>query len=191
MAKAALAQAERIEAERRAEVEAPAKADKARTIVEAEASAERRRIEAQGEASAIFAKLEAEARGQYEILAKKGEGLREIISACGGAEQAFQMMMLEHLDNLAETAAQAISNIRFDKVIVWENGGQNGKSNVGSFLQNMAHSLPPMMQVMRDIGGVELPESLARFATDPAPTNGHVDRDSDSEEPSDRERQET
>ena len=47
-----------------------------RIIVEAEAEAEKRRIEAEGEAAAIFAKLEAEARGQYEILAKKGEGLQ-------------------------------------------------------------------------------------------------------------------
>ena len=54
-------------------------------IVDAEAAAEKRRIEAEGEATAIFAKLEAEARGQYEILAKKGEGLKQIIEACGGA----------------------------------------------------------------------------------------------------------
>jgi flotillin len=27
----------------------------------------------------------------------------------------------------------------------------------------MARSLPPMMQIMRDIGGVELPEYIARF----------------------------
>jgi flotillin len=32
-----------------------------------------------GQADAIFAKLDAEARGQYEILAKKGQGLKEII----------------------------------------------------------------------------------------------------------------
>ena len=34
--------------------------------------------------------------------------------------------MLEHLDTLAETAAKAISNIKFDKVVVWEGGGANG-----------------------------------------------------------------
>jgi flotillin len=28
----------------------------------------------------------------------------------------------------------------------------------------MAGTLPPMMQVMRDIGGVEIPESLAKLA---------------------------
>jgi len=174
-AKTALAQAERIEAERRAEVEAPAKAEKAKIIVDAEAEAEKRRIEAEGQASAIYAKLEAEARGQFEILAKKGDGLKRIIDACGGADQAFKILMLEHMDNLAQASAQAISNIKFDKVIVWENGanGANGETgnNTTRFLQSMAHTLPPMMQVMKDIGGVEIPEFIARFTKD-AKANG-------------------
>jgi flotillin len=165
MARAALAQAERIEAERRAAVEAPAKAEKAKTIVEAEAEAQKRRIEAEGQAAATFARMEAEARGQYEILAKKGEGLQRIIEACGGAQQAFQLLMLEHLDALAQTAAQAISNIKFDKVIVWENGGANGAgtTNTAHFLQSLARTMPPMMQVLKDIGGVELPEYIAKM----------------------------
>ncbi|MBN1590324.1 MAG: flotillin family protein [Pirellulales bacterium] len=162
-AKAALAEAKRVEAKQRAELEAPAIAQKARTIVEAEAEAERRRIEAEGQAAAIFAKLEAQARGQYEILAKKGEGLQRIIDACGGSQEAFQMLMLEHFDNLVEASATAISNIKFDKVVVWEGGGKDGKSSTANWLQNMARTLPPMMQVMKDIGGVEIPEVLTRF----------------------------
>lgn len=161
MAKAALAQMERIEAERRAQLEAPARAEKAKTIVEAEAAAEKRKIEALAEAQAIYLKLEAEARGQYEILARKGEGLKQIVQACGGAQEAFQLMMLEHLDTLAETSAKAISNIKFDKIVVWEGGNGSGTAN---FLQNMAKTLPPMMEVLRDIGGVELPTFLGRAA---------------------------
>jgi flotillin len=175
MAKAGLAEAQEIEAKRRAELEAPAKAEKAKVIVEAEAEAEKRRLEAQGEASAIFARLEAEARGQYEILARKGEGLKQIVEACGGPQQAFQLMMLEHLDHLVEASAKAISNIKFDKVVVWEGGGQNGTSATAGFLHNMARTLPPMMQVMKDIGGIELPEILADFTgkhkeAEPAPS---------------------
>ena len=172
MAKAALAEAERIEAEQRAKLEAPAKAQKARIVVDAEAEAEKRKLEAQGEASAIFAKLEAEARGHYEILAKKGEGLKQIVEACGGAQQAFQLMMLEHLEHLADASAKAISNIKFDKVVVWENGGKNGRSSTADFLHSMSGALPPMLQVMRDIGGVEIPESLAKLA-------GHGDGNGD------------
>jgi flotillin len=166
MAKAALAEAERVEAEQRAQVEAPAKAQKAKVVVDAEAEAARRRLEAEGEAAAIYARLEAQARGHYEILAKKGEGLRAIVEACGGPHEAFQLMMLEHLDKLAETSAKAISNIKFDKIVVWENGGQNGRSSTADFLHKMAGTLPPMMQVMRDIGGVEIPESLAKLVGD-------------------------
>jgi len=175
LAKAALAQAERVEAERRAAVEAPAKAEKAKTIVEAEAEAEKRRIEAEGQAAAIFARLEAEARGQYEVLAKKGEGLRRIIEACGGAPQAFQLLMLEHLDALAQTAAKAISNIKFDKVIVWENGGNgNGTTNTAHFLQSLARTMPPMMQVLKDIGGVDLPEYIAKLTPESRSASGPV-----------------
>jgi len=166
MAKAALAEAEKVEAEQRAKLEAPAKAQKAKQIVDAEAAAEKRRIEAQAEADAIFLKLEAEARGQYEIMAKKGEGLKQIVAACGGSTQAFQMLMLEHLDNLAEASSRAISNIKFDKIVVWENGGHNGKSSTADFLSGMAKTLPPMMQVMRDIGGIELPEALVKLGGD-------------------------
>ena len=164
MAKAAIAEAERIEVEQRAKLEAPALAEKAKVVVDAEAEAEKRRLEAEGAAAAIYAKLEAEARGQYEILAKKGKGLKEIVGACGGAKEAFQLMMLEHLDTLAETSAKAISNIQFDKVVVWENGGENGRGSTAKFLHNLAGTLPPMMQVMRDIGGIEVPESLAKLA---------------------------
>ena len=102
---------------------------------------------------AIFAKFEAEARGEYELLAKKAEGLEKIVSACGGSDKAFQMLMLEHLDALTEASAKAISNIKFDKVVVWEGGGNDGKSSTAGFLQNMARTLPPMMEVMRGRGG--------------------------------------
>jgi len=165
MAKAALANAERIEAERRAELEAPAKAQKAKTIVEAEAEAQKRRIEAEGEAAAIFAKLEAQAKGEYEILAKKGDGLRQIVEACGGAQPAFQMMMLEHMEALADASSQAISNIKFDKIVVWDSG-KDGTSNTANFLHNLAKSMPPILQVMKDIGGVEIPEVLTKLETE-------------------------
>ena len=168
MAKAALAEAERVEAEQRAKLEAPAKAQKARTIVDAEAAAETRRLAARAEADAIFMKLDAEARGNYEILAKKGEGLKQIVEACGGSKEAFQLLMLEHLDNLAEASSRAISNIKFDKIVVWENGGHNGRTNTADFLSGLAKTLPPMMQVMKDIGGVELPEALVKFADESA-----------------------
>ncbi len=166
LTRAALAEAERVEAERRAALEAPAKAEKAKMIVDAQAEAERRTLAAQAEATSIYLKLEAEARGQYEILAKKGEGLKLVVEACGGAQQAYQMLMLEHLDTLAETAATAISNVKFDKVVVWDGGSGAGGGAAASFLQNLGKTLPPMMHVLRDIAGVELPGFMGSLTDD-------------------------
>ncbi|TWT30098.1 hypothetical protein Enr8_47550 [Blastopirellula retiformator] len=76
------------------------------------------------------------------------------------------MLLLEHLDNLAESSAKAISNIKFDKVVVWEGGGngKDGRSSTADWLSGMSKTLPPMMQVLKDIGGVELPEALIRYS---------------------------
>jgi len=68
--------------------------------------------------------------------------------------------------NWSEASAKAISNIKFDKVVVWEGNGANG-SATANWLHNMARTLPPMMQVMKDIGGVELPDTLINLGTTP------------------------
>lgn len=164
-ARAADALATKIESEQRAELEAKAKAAKAKLIVDAEAEAEQVRLRAQAEAAATFARLEAEARGQYEILAKKAEGLQRIVEGCGGAQQAFQLLLLEHLPQMAETAAKAIANVKFDKVVVWDGGaGNGGKNATAGFLQGLAGSLPPLLQMMKDIGGVEMPAYFGKLA---------------------------
>jgi len=180
---AAVAQGERIEAQQRAELEAPAKAERAKRIVEADAIAESRRIEALGEAAAIFAKKEAEARGEYEMLAKKADGLARIVAACGGADQAYQLLMLEHMDHLANTAANAISNIKLDKVVIWGGGG-NGtggdSTGVSNFVRDLAGTIPPVLQMLRDIGGIRVndrfvtmeDDSIAGIASPSAPTAG-------------------
>jgi flotillin len=162
-ARAAEALAGKLEQEQRAELEAVAKAQKAKDIVDAEAQAQQARIIADGEAHAAYVRLEAQARGEFEILAKKAEGLERIVAGCGGAQQAFQLLMLEHMDKLSETAATAISKIKFDKIVVWD--GQQGKGTSG-FLQNLGQSLPPMLSMMKDIGGIEMPEFFGKILGD-------------------------
>jgi flotillin len=100
--------------------------------------------------------------------------LRAIIDACGGAQEAFQMMMLEHFDDLVDASAQAISNIKFDKIVVWEGGanGPDGTTSTARWLHEMSRTLPPMLQVMKDIGGIEIPETLAKLSG--AQENGTV-----------------
>jgi len=185
-ARAAEALAQKIEQEQRAELEARARAEKAKQIVDAEAAAEQVRISALAQAEADYARLEAQARGEYEILAKKAAGLQALVDGCGGAQHAFQMLMLEHLDKLSETAAQAISNIKFDKVVVWDTGGKpggQGGSSTSNFLQNMASTLPPMLHMMKDVGGVQMPEFFGKLVGLDGEKGGDGD-DVDDEDPS-------
>ena len=171
-ARAAIANADRVEAEERARLEAPAKAEKARTIVEAEAAAERQRIGAVAEAGAIFARLDAQARGEYEVLSKRAEALGQLVEKAGGAREAFQLLMVDQIPLLAESAAKAISNIKFDKVVVWEGGANGGTGNglngTAGFIQNLAKSMPPMMDVLRSVAGVEFPAFLGTMTQEPA-----------------------
>ncbi len=77
--------------------------------------------------------------------------------------------MLEHLDHLAETAASAIANVKFDKVIVWDGGNSTpdgGPGGAAGFLRGLAGSLPPALQMMKDIGGVEMPEYFGKLLQD-------------------------
>jgi len=97
--------------------------------------------------------------------------VKRIVEGCGGAQNAFQLLMLEHLPELAATASKAIANVKFDKVVVWD-GGTGGKNAAANFLQGLAGGLPPMLQMMRDIGGVEMPQFLGKLVGDgsrPAP----------------------
>src|SRR6185369_3740419 len=80
--------------------------------------------------------------------------------------------MLEHIEALARTAAQAISNVKFDKVVVWDGGGGDGKNGTAGFLRGLAGSLPPMMQMMKDIGGVQMPEYFGKLVEDEAKKQG-------------------
>ena len=48
---------------------------------------------------------------------------------------------------------------------MWENGGANGTgTNTAHFLQGMARAMPPMMQILKDIGGVEIPDYIAKLS---------------------------
>jgi flotillin len=99
MAKATIAR-ERIEAERR-EFEAPAKAQKAKSSSTPSCYRPSDASRPKATPPAIFAKLDAEARGNYEILAKRPT-VCDRSSTHAAARAAFELLMLEHLDKLTE-----------------------------------------------------------------------------------------
>ncbi len=130
--------------------------------LKAEAEAEQLRRKARGEADAILMKMQAEAAGAREILIKQAEGLSRIINAAGGdANAAIRLMVTDKLEELTRIQVDAISNLKIDKVTVWDNGqsGGDGKSSTAGFISGLYRSVPPLTDLF-DMAGMKLPEYL-------------------------------
>ena len=70
------------------------------------------------------------------------------------------LLIADKLPELVKTQAEAIKNIKIDKVTVWDSGNsQDGKSSTANFLSGMYKSVPPL-QDMFNMAGMELPEYL-------------------------------
>lgn len=153
--------AEKDKATQYANTVVPAEIAKQKAIVEAEAQAEAIRKVAQGEADAVFLKMQAEAKGINEILTKQAEGFEKLVKAAGGeASKAAQLLIVDKLPELTRIQVDAIKNIKFDKVVVWDTGNGNGTGNsTSNFMQNMLGMVPPLQNVFEQ-AGAELPAFL-------------------------------
>ncbi|WP_282053702.1 flotillin family protein [Maribacter luteus] len=159
---AEIARAERERSSQMADIVVPAEIDKKKVEIDAEAEAEMIRRKARGEADAIFAKAEAEAKGLYEILTKQAEGLDRIVKAAGNdPKDAVLLLVADKLPELVKTQAEAIKNIKIDKVTVWDSGAKttDGKGSTANFISGMYKSVPPL-QEMFNMAGMQLPEYL-------------------------------
>ena len=82
----------------------------------------------------------------YEVLTKQAAGLDQIVKAAGNnSKDAVLLLIADKLPELVKTQAEAIKNIKIDKVTVWENGGgKDGKSSTANFISGMYNSVPPL-----------------------------------------------
>ncbi len=157
---AEIARAKREQATLEADVIVKTEIDRQKRVIEAEAVAEVLRREAKGQADAIFAKLDAEARGSLEILSKQAEGFKLLVDAAGNdADKAVKMLIADKLEKLVEIQVQAIKNLKFDKITVWDSGSNDGSSSTAHFAQNLMKSIPPMNELF-NMAGLDLPKFL-------------------------------
>ncbi|TVZ08570.1 flotillin [Cellulophaga sp. RHA_52] len=159
---AELARAERVRSSQMADIVVPAEIDKKKVEIDAEADAERTRRLAKGEADAILFKAQAEAQGILEVLTKQAQGLDEIVKAAGdNPKDAVLLLVADKLPELVKTQAEAIKNIKIDKVTVWDSGTKtaDGKGSTANFISGMYKSVPPL-QEMFNMAGMQLPEYL-------------------------------
>jgi flotillin len=148
--------------------------------IEADAKAEQIRRVAAGEADAILARQTAIAEGEKRILEAKADGYRELIAACdGNTELAPTLLMIEKIQEVVAEQVKAISNLKIDKITVWDGGrggASGGQSGTAGFLSGLMGSLPPMHELARQ-AGISLPEFLGKVNDD------HEADDPETEEP--------
>jgi flotillin len=204
--------AERDKATQYANEVIPAEIAKQKQVVDADAAAEKVRRIQQGEADAIRsikqaeadgvkmmqvakadglrANLLAEAEGTEAVLKKKAEGFQRLVETCGGASGAQNMLITEQLPNLVREQVRAISELKIDKITVWDTGvGADGKNSTASFASGLVSALPPLHELAKN-AGLELPEYLGQLADDqqtpkppPAPPKPKTPQDPGSRKP--------
>ncbi|MBN1568391.1 MAG: flotillin family protein [Acidobacteria bacterium] len=135
--------------------------EKRKVEIDAEAEAERSRRTAKGHADAILARYEAEARGLRQLLESKAAGYQALIDSCGGdARAAGMLLLIEKLEQIVAKQVEAISNLKIDKITVWDsNGGAGTGSSTSNFVSSLIKSLPPLQEIAA-MAGVELPGYL-------------------------------
>ena len=136
--------------------------EKNKIEIAAEAEAERIRRNAKGEADGILFKYQAEAEGMQKLLEAKADGYRKLIESVGGdAQAASTLLMIEKIEELVSRQVEAISNLKIDKITVWDSGGNGDGSSTSNFISNLFKSLPPLQDISQ-MAGVQLPDYLGK-----------------------------
>ena len=160
-----MAQKEQEEARLKKEELARQEVEKLKIQVEADAEAERQRRIALGEADAIKARYFAEAEGIKAVLEAKAQGYEELVKISNNRpELATSFLMIEKIESIVERQVEAIKNIKFDKITVWDGGSGSDKgSTTANFMRDLIKALPAMHDLANQ-AGVELPQILGKVA---------------------------
>lgn len=158
-----LAQKEQEEAKLKKEELARQEVEKLKVQVQADAEAEKARRIALGEADAIKTKYFAEAEGVKAVLEAKAKGYQDLVKISNNRpEIATSFLMIEKIEKIVEKQVDAIKNIKFDKITVWDGGtGTTNGSTTANFMKDLIKSLPAMHDLANQ-AGIELPQILGK-----------------------------
>lgn len=158
----ALAEMKRLEAE----AIVPQEIARRKIMIEAEALSQKLKTEAEGQANALLAMKQAEAAGMNLVLEAKALGYAKIIKACNDDPQAAaNMLLVEKLETIASLQAEAIKNIKIDKITVWDSGNSEKGSSTAQFMSSMVKSLPALHDIA-SMAGIDLPQFLGSEKND-------------------------
>jgi len=151
---------ERVEAARAEAEEQKYRADR---VIPAEADRQAVVLKAEGEAAAILRRAEAQAKGIQLKLEAEAEGLRKKAEAWNSYGKAAQLnLALEAIKEVAGKGADALGEIKFDKVIAIDSGGE-GDTAVNRMMTAAPAGLVKFMEQMKAATGMDLADILKRI----------------------------
>jgi len=194
-AKAELARAEEQKNKLIAEKVVPAEVAKRQAEINAEAQAQMKRLVAKGEADAVvtqkeaeatgtrtvlkaqadglLAKLQAEAEGAKSLLTGRAEGFEHLLQATGNdLNSVARLLVSERIVELTQTAADAASRIRMDKVVVMGGAGAGGSgSGVDTLIKDVFKAVLPVREITQELGipFMDSPKGLNQVAAGGSP----------------------
>lgn len=158
-----IAQKEKEEAKLKKEELARQEVEKLKVQVQADAEAERVKRIAIGQAEAIKAKYFAEAEGVRAVLEAKAKGYENLVKISNNKpEIATSFLMIEKIEAIVAKQVEAIKNIKFDKITVWDGGSGSAQgSTTANFMRDLIKALPAMHDLAGQ-AGIELPQILGK-----------------------------
>jgi flotillin len=98
-----------------------------------------------------------------EILSKQAEGFQELVKAAGNTpESAIQYLIAQKLETLVGIQVEAIKNLKFDNITVWDSGSNpDGKTQTANFASGLMKSIPPLSDLFK-MTGMEIPSFLGK-----------------------------
>lgn len=85
-----------------------------------------------------------------------------MLSVDGDSQAAATLLMIEKLEELVAKQVEAISNLKIDKITVWDSGGNGDGSSTSNFISNLFKSLPPLSDIS-EMAGFDMPEYLGKM----------------------------
>ncbi|MCD7878806.1 MAG: hypothetical protein LUG16_02600, partial [Candidatus Gastranaerophilales bacterium] len=94
------------------------------------------------------------------------QGYEELVKISNNKpEIATSFLMIEKIEDIVARQVEAIKNIKFDKITVWDGGSGSEKgSTTANFMRDLIKSLPAMHELAAS-AGVELPQILGKVAS--------------------------
>ena len=116
-------------------------------------------------------KADQQLRGAIVLPKGTGKNVRVLVIAKGenakkaqkaGADFVGDVDMIEKIEKIVEKQVDAIKNIKFDKITVWDGGtGSSNGSTTANFMKDLIKALPAMHDLAGQ-AGIELPQILGK-----------------------------